>query len=129
MTASAIAEAVAFRRHWMDSDTLWDICPLTEAVGDFDLLLRALPEHLHPLLALSGGGEDCSELVVAPGESMDRRKVYLERVEILGSTAIVRVYVRHGDYSHRETFHMVRRSGTSDRWRVADVMVRPGLVI
>ncbi|HSH45572.1 MAG TPA: hypothetical protein VK966_06935 [Longimicrobiales bacterium] len=123
----AARAAIGFRRYWMGDDTSWEACALVEELGEIEPFLATLSDPLRAMLVRSEVSENCPAMEGIPAYARDRRLVQLQRIEVVGATAVVRLFVQVGSHTHLEYFHLIQYQNR--KWRVSDVIIRPGSVI
>jgi hypothetical protein len=115
--AAVLDAVIRYRRAWLADSTRFDACSVWEWTGGGTNLSPGGADPARVLLVPEGNG--CVRGRVSTVAQAARRVVVVDSAAV-DSVARVTVTVRHGEYTHRETFSLVpHRAGAT--WGVRDV--------
>ncbi len=115
--AVVLDAVIRYRRAWLADSTRFDACSVWEWTGG-GAVSAGVANPARVLLVPEGNG--CARGRVSMAAQAARHVVVVDSAAVSDSVARVTVTVRHGEYTHRETFSLVpHRGGTA--WGVRDV--------
>jgi hypothetical protein len=115
---------VGYRRSFLGDTTRFDACSVFDRTGR----QAQFPQGTHnPDRVLLGVATDrCVQGRVSASAQAARHVVVVDSVSVSDSRGVVLLTVRHGEYSHRETFTLVPRAGGAT-WGVTEVRLWGGI--
>jgi hypothetical protein len=115
---SVVNAVISYRRSFLADTTRFDACSVYDWTARQPQFPTGTANAERVLLGVAG--EACAHGRVSPAAQAVRHVVLVDSATVSGSRAVVLLTVRHGEYTHHETFTLVGHNGGAT-WGVSDV--------